>query len=57
MAKPPLNYTTTIPVTRTVGECTQLLADAGADMASTTYEDRKPVGITLAVTAGRPVTS
>ena len=55
MAKPPLNYTTTIPVTRTVGECTQLLADAGADMVSTTYEDRKPVGIAFRlVTAGAP---
>jgi hypothetical protein len=53
--RPPLNYTTSIPVVRTVGECTQLLASAGADMVSTTYADKKPIGIAFRlVTAGAP---
>ena len=53
MSKPPLNYTTRIPVTRSAMECSELLAAAGADMVSMTYRDKKPVGLAFRlVTAG-----
>jgi hypothetical protein len=45
----PLNYSTTIPAKRTVGECTDLLAEAGADAIGLTYEGprsaRVPTGL------------
>ena len=53
MARRPLNYTTKVSVTQTVGECSRLLAEAGADMVATAYEARKPVGLSFRlVTAG-----
>jgi|SRR5271166_5994195 len=52
MSKPPLNYTTSIPATQTVGECSRLLADAGAEMVSITYRDRKPVGLAFRLSMG-----
>jgi hypothetical protein len=47
-AKPdrrPLNYTTNVPVAKTIGEVQQLLADAGADAVSVDYTDRVPSGL------------
>ena len=43
----PLNYTTTIPAARTVGECQELLAAAGADAVAVMYSDRKPAGLSF----------
>src|SRR6185437_3173906 len=43
----PLNYTTKIPVNRTVTECQSLLAAAGASSASVEFEDGKPVGLSF----------
>lgn len=43
----PLNYTTVIPAKRTVGECSDLLAEAGAARVATVYEDKKPVGLSF----------
>jgi hypothetical protein len=55
VSRPPLNYTTTVSVKQTVGECHDLLARAGADMVSTHLRDRKPVGLAFRlVTAGAP---
>lgn len=42
-----LNYTTAVPVARTVGEVQQLLAEAGADAVATRYQDRQPVGVSF----------
>lgn len=50
MTAPPLNYTTKVPVTRTVGECQQLLGSAGADAAAVMYEAREPVGLSFRLT-------
>jgi len=51
--KPPLNYSTEIPVARTVGECSALLANAGADTVATAYTDKRPTGISFRLfTAG-----
>ena len=51
--RPPLNYTTDVPVTRTVGECSALLANAGADMVATAYTDKRPTGLSFRLfTAG-----
>lgn len=49
-----LNYSTTIPVARTVGEVQAILAAAGADRVSILYTDRQPtgVGFTLTTTHG-----
>jgi hypothetical protein len=54
MADRLLNYTTTVPATRTIGECQHLLANAGAAAVAVMYEDRKPVGLSfrLATAAG-----
>lgn len=43
----PLNYTTKIPVLQTVGECSTILADAGAAAVAIEYEDRRPVGLSF----------
>ena len=45
MARRPLNYTTSVPARRTVSECHDLLADAGADTVSTVLEQGQPVGL------------
>ena len=53
MADRPLNYTTKIPAARTIGECSALLAEAGADMVATIYTARKPSGLSFRLfTAG-----
>jgi hypothetical protein len=43
----PLNYTTAVPVARTVGECQQMLALAGAASVAVHYEGREPVGLSF----------
>jgi hypothetical protein len=42
-----LNYSTNIPVARTVGEVQGLLAEHGADAIAVSYRDKVPVGITF----------
>jgi hypothetical protein len=46
-SKRPVNYTTTIPVTRTVSECQALLGEGGAAHVGTMYADRMPVGLSF----------
>lgn len=41
----PLNYTTKIPARKTIAECQDLLARAGAISTSVQYRDRQPVGL------------
>lgn len=43
----PLNYTTTIPVHRTVTECQSLLAAAGASTVSMDFDDGQPAGLSF----------
>lgn len=43
----PLNYTTAIPVNKTVTECQSLLAAAGASTVSVEFEDGRPVGLSF----------
>lgn len=45
--KGPLNYSTSVPATRTVGECQQMLAAAGAASVAVHYEGRDPVGLSF----------
>jgi hypothetical protein len=47
MAGKPLNYTTTIPVARTVGECQSILAAAGAASVAVHYEEGQPAGLSF----------
>lgn len=47
MVKGPLNYTTTIPVAQTVGECQAILASAGASSVAVHYEDGEPSGLSF----------
>lgn len=42
-----LNYTTNVPVKKTVGEVQYLLADAGADAVAIRYAEKKPVGVSF----------
>lgn len=42
-----LNYTTSVPVARTVGEVQQLLVDHGAGAIVVRYTDRTPVGVSF----------
>jgi hypothetical protein len=42
-----LNYTTKIPVKKTVGECTELLAEAGATRVAIVYDHKVPVGLSF----------
>lgn len=42
---PPLNYTTTVPADRTVGECQSILARSGAHAVQTTYANRRASGL------------
>jgi hypothetical protein len=46
-AKGPLNYTTTVPAARTVGECQSILAAAGAASVSVHFEDGLPAGLSF----------
>jgi hypothetical protein len=43
----PLNYTTTIPVTQTVGECQAILAAAGAASVAVHYDDGQAAGLSF----------
>lgn len=55
MSKGPLNYSTAIPVSRTIGECQEILANAGAMAVATTYENREPTGLSFRIgTPGGP---
>jgi hypothetical protein len=45
----PLNYTTKIPASRTVAECQDLLAQAGAESVSVLYENRRPSGLSFRI--------
>lgn len=45
--KAPLNYTTTVPVAQTVGECQGILASAGASSVAVHYEDGQPSGLSF----------
>lgn len=47
MARRQLNYSTAITARRTVAECHDLLADAGAAAIGTVLEDAQPVGLTF----------
>lgn len=47
MSKPPLNYTTTIPANRTIGECQDMLGGAGAAAVAVLYTDRLPSGLSF----------
>ena len=47
MADRPINYSTEVPVTRSVSECQQLLAEADASAVAVMYQDRKPVGLSF----------
>jgi hypothetical protein len=46
---PVANYTTTVPVTRTVAEVSKMLAEHGAQRVAVDYTDRVPSGITFAI--------
>jgi hypothetical protein len=49
-----LNYSTTVPVHRTLGQVTELLVKAGARQMMTDYgEDGAPSGITFSVETAR----
>jgi hypothetical protein len=45
----PLNYTTKVPVSRTVSEVTQLLASHGASAVATMYDNGAAVGLTFSL--------
>jgi|HubBroStandDraft_4_1064222.scaffolds.fasta_scaffold56907_3 hypothetical protein len=49
MTKPPLNYTTKIPAKRTLSECQELLAEAGAMAMAVAYQDRNPSGLSFRI--------
>lgn len=52
---PALNYTTSVPVVRTLAEMQDMLARHGADGVATRYVETKPVGLsfTLPTPSGR----
>lgn len=45
----PLNYTTTIPVAQTVGECQAILAASGASSVAVHYEGGQPAGLSFSL--------
>lgn len=45
----PLNFTTKIAAAQTVGECTAVLAQAGASSVATHFEDGRPRGLSFAM--------
>ena len=45
----PLNYTTAIPVTRTIVECQSILASAGASSVAIHFEDGQPGGLSFSL--------
>lgn len=47
---PLLNYTTSVPVARTIGQVQALLVEAGARSISTSYDDvGRPIGVSFAI--------
>ena len=44
---PILNYTTKVPVSRTMAQISEILAKAGAEGILTNYENKEPCGITF----------
>lgn len=52
-----LNYSTTVPMARTVGEIQDILARAGADAVGTRYENRRPVGVSFMLNTAAGVAS
>lgn len=53
MSKGPLNYSTSIPSGRTIGECQEILAGAGAVAVAVQYENREPVGLSFRINTPR----
>jgi hypothetical protein len=53
MARPLLNYTSEIPVSRTVGEIQALLSEAGARSLSIEYDHRVPCALSFTIATGR----
>lgn len=53
MSRGPLNYSTVIPAARTIGECQEILAGAGAAAVAVQYENREPVGLSFRITTPR----
>jgi hypothetical protein len=49
----PLNYSTSIPAARTIGECQDILASAGAAAVAVQYENREPVGLSFRIATPR----
>lgn len=45
-----LNYTTTVPVSRTAAEVQAQLAEAGADAVAVKYVNKQPVGVSFLLT-------
>lgn len=43
----PLNYSTTIPASKTAAECQALLAEAGAASVAVHYESKEPAGLSF----------
>lgn len=52
-----LNYSTTVPMARTVGEIQDILARAGADAVGTRYENRRPAGVSFMLNTAAGVAS
>lgn len=50
--KRPLNYSTTIAASRTVSQCQELLAAAGAKAVAVMYERKEPTGLSFRLNAG-----
>ena len=55
MTTRPLNYTTKIAASRTVGECQELLAQAGADAVAVMYAERQPTGLSFQLSTAHGV--
>jgi hypothetical protein len=45
----PMNYTTTIPVAQTAGECQAILGAAGASSVAIHFEDGRPAGLSFSL--------
>lgn len=45
----PLNYSTSIPATKTAGECQTILAKAGAASVAVHYESGEPAGLSFSL--------
>lgn len=54
-AKRQLNYSTIIPARRSVAECQDLLADAGASAVGTILEHGQPVGLSFQIATAQGV--